>query len=215
VGKDSGLTEDKNNGLIEDTDSGLSNKGRVASFQTNRYCRFKHKTESQFWAETLISLNIIMIMGQETLEPVETNDIEQVKIVSSAKTGKWVWVNAKQYRGILKGRLACLKWEQTRKKGYERESTWVLCKKQHSNKSCLQACGNKFKGKGKVIDDYALYSPTSPPLTWSSNLYVKELLKVKQRLEVVETKELERDCTIHRITAENRDLVESKKVLKE
>ena len=26
---------------------------------------------------------------------------------------------------------------------------------------------------------------------------MKELLKVKERLEVVETKELERDCTIH------------------
>jgi hypothetical protein len=156
-----------------------------------------------------------MIMGQETLEPVETNDTGQVKIVSSAKIGKWVWVNAKQYRGILKQRLACLKWQQTRKKRSQRESTWVLRKKQHSNKSCLQACGNKFKGKGKVIDDYALYSPTSTPLTWSSDLYVKEPLKVKQRLEVVETKELERDCTIHRITAENRALVESNKVLKE
>jgi hypothetical protein len=43
-----------------------------------------------------------MKMGQETLEPVEANDIGQVKIASSAKTGKWVWVNAKQYRGILK-----------------------------------------------------------------------------------------------------------------
>jgi len=97
-------------------------------------------------------------------EPVETIDIGQVKIVSLAKTGKWVWVNAKQYRGILKRRLACLKGEQTRKMS-QRESTWVLRKKQHSNKSCLQACGNKFKGKGKVIDDYALYSPTSTPLT--------------------------------------------------
>jgi hypothetical protein len=80
-------------------------------------------TEGQFWAETLISLNIIMTMGQETLEPVETNDIGQVKIASSAKTGKWVWVNAKQYRGILKQRLARLKWEQTRKKRSQREST--------------------------------------------------------------------------------------------
>jgi hypothetical protein len=43
-----------------------------------------------------------MTMGQETLELVETNDIGQVKIASSTKIGKWVWVNAKQYRGILK-----------------------------------------------------------------------------------------------------------------
>jgi hypothetical protein len=108
-----------------------------------------------------------------------------------------------------------LKWEQTRKKRSQRESTWVLRKKQHSNKSSWQVCGNKSKEKGKVTEDYALYSPTSTPLTWSSDLYVKELLKVKERLEVVEAKELERDCTIHRIIAENQDLAESNKVLKE
>jgi hypothetical protein len=71
----------------------------------------------------------------------------------------------------------------------------------------LASMCNKSKDKGKVIDDYALYCPTSTPLTWSSDLYVKELLKVKERLEVVEAKELERDCTIHRIIAENQDLV--------
>jgi hypothetical protein len=144
-----------------------------------------------------------MIMGQETLELMETNDIGQVKIASSTKTGKWVWVNAKLYRGILKWRLARIKWEQTRKKRSQRESTRVVRKKQHSNKSSLQARGNKPKGKGKVIDDYALYSPTSTPLTWSSDLYVKEQLNVKERLEVVEAKELEIDCTTHRITTEN------------
>lgn len=62
---------------------------------------------------------------------------------------------------------------------------------------------NKSKGKGEVIDDYALYSPTSTPLLWSSDLYVTELLNVKLRLEVVEAKEQERDCTIHIIIAEN------------
>jgi hypothetical protein len=154
-------------------------------------------------------------MGQETLEPVATNDIGQVKITSSAKTRNWVWVNAKQYQGILKRRLARLKWEQTKKKMSQRESTWILRKKQHSNKSSLQVCGNKSKGKGKFIDDYALYSPISTPLTWSYDLYVKELFKVKERLEVVEAKELERDCTIHRIMVENQDLAENNKVLKE
>jgi hypothetical protein len=156
-----------------------------------------------------------MTMGHETLEPMETNDIGQVKIASSAKNGNWVWLNAKQYRGILKRRLAHLKWEQPRKKRSQRESTRVLHKKQHSNKSFLQACGNKPKGTGKFIDDYALYSPRSTLLTWLSNLYVKELLKVKERLEVVEAKEMERDCTIHIIIAENQALVASNKVLKE
>ena len=107
----------------------------------------------------------------------------------------------KQYQGILKRRIARLKWEQTKKKKSQRES--IVRKKQHSNKFSSQACGNKSKGKGKVIDDYALYSPTSTPMTWSSDIYVKELLNVKERLEVVEAKELERDCTIHIITAEN------------
>ena len=163
-------------------------------------------------------VNIYLIMGQETSEPMETNDIGQVKIVSLAKAGKWVWVNAKQCRAILKRRLACLKWEQIRKNRSQKESTWVLRKKKHSNKSFFQACGNnksKGKGKEKVIDDSALYSPTSTPLTWSSNLYVKELLNVKKRLEVVEAKEHERDRTIHIIIAENQALAESNKVLKE
>jgi hypothetical protein len=154
-----------------------------------------------------------MTKEQEISEHVETNDLGQVKIASSAKAGKWVWVNAKQYRGILKRRIARLKWEQTRKKRSKKKSTRALRKK-HSNKSPLQARGNK-KSKGKVIDDSALYSPTSTPLTWSSDLYVKELLNAKQRLEVLEAKGQERDHKIHIITAENKALAESNKVLKE
>ena len=127
-----------------------------------------------------------MTKGQEISEHVETNDLGQVKIASSAKAGKWVWVNAKQYRGILKWRITHLKWEKTRKKRSKKKSNWALHKK-HSNKSPPQARGNN-KSKGKVIDDYALYSPTSTPLTWSSDLYVKELLNAKQRLEVLEAK---------------------------
>ena len=57
-----------------------------------------------------------MTKKPEISEHVETNDLGQVKIASSAKAGKWVWVNAKQYRGILKRRITRLKWEQTRKK---------------------------------------------------------------------------------------------------
>ena len=96
-----------------------------------------------------------MTKEPEISEHVETNDLGQVKIASSAKAGKWVWVNAKQYWGILKRRIARLKWEQTRKK---------LPRKKHPNKSPPQARCNK-KPKGKTIDDFALYSPTSTPLT--------------------------------------------------
>jgi len=52
-----------------------------------------------------------MTTRQEISEHLEPNDLGQVKIASSAKVGKWVWVNAKQYRGILKRRITCLKWE--------------------------------------------------------------------------------------------------------
>eukprot|EP00253_Pinus_taeda_P032593 PITA_32593 len=128
--------------------------------------------------------------GKEISEHVETNDLGQVKIASSAKYGKW-----------------------TRKKGSKKKSTRALHKK-HSNKSPLQARGNK-KSREKVIDDSALYSLTSTPLTWSTDLYVKELLNAKQRLEVLEVKEQERDLKIHIITTENKALVESNTVLKE
>jgi len=43
-----------------------------------------------------------MTTEQEISEPVETNDFGQVKIASSTKARNWVWVNAKQYRVILK-----------------------------------------------------------------------------------------------------------------
>jgi hypothetical protein len=49
--------------------------------------------------------------GQEVPVSGETNHLGQVKIASSSKAGKWVWVNAKQFRGILKRRAARIKWE--------------------------------------------------------------------------------------------------------
>ena len=64
-----------------------------------------------------------MTKEPEILEHVETNDLRQVKIASTAKAGKWVWVNAKQYRGILKQRITRLEWEKTRKKQSKRKST--------------------------------------------------------------------------------------------
>ena len=78
----------------------------------------------------------------------------------------------------------------------------------------MQACGNN-KSRGKVIDDSALYSPTSTPLTWSSDLYVKELLNANQRLEVLEAKGKERDHKTHIIMTENKALAEINKISKE
>ena len=44
---------------------------------------------------------------------------------------------------------------------------------------------------------------------------MKELLNVKNKLEIVEAKEQERERTIHIIKTENQALAESNKVLKE
>jgi hypothetical protein len=109
--------------------------------------------------------------GQEVPVSGETNHLGQVKIASSSKTGKWVWVNAKQFRGILKRRAARLNWEQTRKK-------LALCNKL-SNKPLLQGGSNN---RTKDNNDYALYGPTSTPLTWSPDVYVQELLNAKRIL---------------------------------
>ena len=140
--------------------------------------------------------------GQEVPVSGETNHLGQVKIASSSKAGKWVWVNAKQFRGILKCRAARLKWEQTKKK--------LALRNKLSNKPLLQRCNSN---RNKDSSDYALYSPTSTPLTWSSALYVQELLNAKRRLEVLEVKGHERDLQIQLLTVENRDLAENNKVL--
>jgi hypothetical protein len=95
--------------------------------------------------------------------------------------------------GILKRRVARLKWEQTRKK--------LALRNKLSNKPLLQGCNNN---RTKGNNDYALYSPTSTPLIWSPDLYVQELLNAKRRLEVLEAKEHERDLKTHLLTVENR-----------
>jgi hypothetical protein len=140
--------------------------------------------------------------GQEVPISSETNHLGQVKIASSSKAAKWVWVNAKQFRGILKRRVARLKWEQTRKK--------LALHNKHSNKPLLQRSNNN---RTKDRSDYALYSPTSKPLTWSPDLYVQELLNAKRILEVLEVKGHERDLQIQLLIVENRYLAENNKVL--
>jgi hypothetical protein len=79
-----------------------------------------------------------------------------------------------------------------------------------SNKPPLQRCNSN---RNKDSGDYVLYSPTSTPLTWSSDLYVQELLNAKRRLEVLEVKGHERDLQIQLLTIENRDLTKNNKVL--
>lgn len=73
---------------------------------------------------------------------------------------------------------------------------------------------NRSKGN-KDIDDSAFYSPSSTPLTWSSDLYVQGLLQAKRRLEILECQEQERDHKIHDLTVANQTLTESNKFLKE
>ena len=80
---------------------------------------------------------------------VETNQLGQVKIASTEKTWKRIWVNAKQYRGILRRRLARLKWEQIGRKLFQR---------------------NKINKSSKNKEEPIIYNPTSTPLTWSSDL---------------------------------------------
>jgi hypothetical protein len=142
--------------------------------------------------------------GQEVPVSGETNHLGQVKIASANKAGKWVWVNAKQFQGILKHRAARLKWEQTRKKRALRNKL--------STKPPLQRCNDNIT---KDNDDFVVYSPTYTPLTWSSDLYVQELLNAKRRLEVLEVKGHERDLQIQLLTVANWDLTENNKVLAE
>ena len=47
--------------------------------------------------------------GQEILVHFETNHLGQVKMTSLGKTRKYIWVNVKQFKGILKRRLARMK----------------------------------------------------------------------------------------------------------
>jgi len=70
----------------------------------------------------------------------------QIKIASIDKTGKWIWVKAKKYEGILRRRLAHLKWGQMRRKPIQRK---------------------KINNRNKNKEESIIYSPTSTSLTWS------------------------------------------------
>ena len=99
--------------------------------------------------------------------------------------------------------------EANKEKKSQRESILVFHKKQPP---LFQKGGDNI-AKGR--NDYTLYNPTSTPLTWSSDLYVQELLNSKGRLEALEAKEQERDLRFHILTIENQGLAKSNKVLKD
>ena len=82
----------------------------------------------------------------------------------------------------------------------------------HKKQPPLFQKGGDNRAKGR--NDYTLYNPTSTPLTWSSDLYVQELLNAKGRLEALEDKKQERDLRIHILTAEIQGLTESNKIFK-
>lgn len=115
-----------------------------------------------------------------------------------------VFVNAKQYKGILR-RRQIRKLRQTPKK----KISMVLPKVNNiSSKASQTSVGkreaikgikssliriegfvaNKEDKKSNKHDNKSLYSPTSTPLMWSSGLYVEELMSINRRLELLEAK---------------------------
>lgn len=104
-----------------------------------------------------------------------------------------IWVKSK-----LLQQIAHLKWGQMRRKPIK-----IKKKKKKINK------------RNKNKEESVIYSPTSTPITWSSDLYVQELMKVKTRLEIVEAIEQERDRKISEITVANQCLMEGNRILKE
>jgi len=108
------------------------------------------------------------IKSKEISYFVETNHLGQIKISSTEKTRKWIWVNANKYEGILRHKLACLKWGKMRRKPIQR---------------------NKINKRNKNKEESIIYSPISTPLTWSSDLYVQELMKARTRVEILEARE--------------------------
>ena len=60
-----------------------------------------------------------------------------------------------------------------------------------------------------------IYSPTSTPLMWSSELYVKELMNMKRRLEILEEKRWYEGNKVNTIVEFKSILEEENKALKE
>ena len=142
-----------------------------------------------------------------------------------------VFINAKQYKGILKHRQIC-KLRQPHKK----KLAMILPKmnslsskashtrvKQIENFKDLEASLNKSDVsvtniEGSKVDNHDnkdLYSPISTPSMWSSELYVKELMNMKRRLEILEEKRWYEGNKLNKIVEFKSRLEEENKALKE
>jgi hypothetical protein len=74
---------------------------------------------------------------------------------------------------------------------------------------------NKEDIKAVNHDNKDLYSPTSTPLMWSSELYVKELMSMKRRLEILEEKRWYEGKKVNEIVEFKSKLEGENKSLKE
>ena len=115
-----------------------------------------------------------------------------------------VFVNAKQYKGILK-RMQTQKLRKPHKKKFTMTPSKVnnisskvsqtnveqieIIKDLKSNLNKAQVfTANKEDIKVNNHDKKDIYSPTSTPLMWSYELYVKEPMSMKRRLKILEDK---------------------------
>lgn len=71
------------------------------------------------------------------------------------------------------------------------------------------------KGENVEYEPASLYSPTSTQLTWCLDLYIKELLDMKERLQSLETRGHFEDIKIKEITKVNWKLTKENKSLRE
>jgi hypothetical protein len=141
-----------------------------------------------------------------------------------------VFVNAKQYKGILKHR-------QTRKlrQPHKKKFTMILPKVNNISSKASHASveqieikdlkpnldkaevfeANKEDRKAVNHDKKDLYSPTSTPLMWPFELYVKELMSMKRRLEILEEKRWYEGNEVNEIDEFKSKLKGENKALKE
>ncbi|KAH9323963.1 hypothetical protein KI387_043904 [Taxus chinensis] len=149
---------------------------------------------------------------------------------------KLVFVNAKQYKGILRRRHA-KKLRQTQKKNLtlilpkttNNKGNFVFKDYQIQGKQSIRKEGredpklsktekiatNKDEREEAMQDPKQLYNPISTPLMWSSLLYVNELMSMKERLGTLENWKVQEDNKRKECAAHRHKLERENKVLKE